>query len=393
MLSACFQREEPPASVVSSVKLCEVTTVVSQTHSCPHCSQSFPTLIALRGHITRLHASASEPSATASTRHTQRQLRHRFMSLALDGMPTCKLCLRTFAAFLNHHATNSCPGPPAQTNTAEQDKDPPKLHPHTTAVSSAPEPTKLSQPSDSQIHSVTIRPPPGLAPQSSPSALINDPHIIQLAQAPDWRPLAEALRAKHRSQGLKHCPVCHQWFTRTQDIFRHLKKQHPFALALDTERTNWVTARIVGARSPCSWCSAKAAYKTQHVAACPVLQQTITLRLLLRSPDSHDSRGGDRLLHTAEAEGGGSRACPPRMLGRESPSASSDGHRANRRGEESHIPGAGAQEIPPQGLERQRSREGVLGIVPENGLPDSCPVLLLDPDAQQWSPPTTTRRA
>ena len=117
----------------------------------------------------------------------------------------------------------------------------------------------------------------------------------------------------------------------------------------------------MGARSPCSWCSAKAAYKTQHVAACPVLQQTITLRLLLRSPGGHDPRCCDRLLRTAEAKGGGSRACSPRMLGRESTSDASDGHRAHCRREESHIPGAGAQEVPPQGLEGQRRWERFWG--------------------------------
>ena len=248
--SAHFQREELPPSVASSARPCEVTNVVSQSHPCPHCSQSFPTLIALRGHITRIHTTASELPAATHTRPTQRTLRHKFMSLALDGMPTCKLCLRTFAAwppFLNHRATQSCPGQPARTSSGEHSADMPEAPPSTVAVPPTTEKTAQSQLPVSQPYSISIRPPPGLEPQSPPSALINDPHIIELAQSQDWRPLAEALlaealRAKHRNQGLRHCPVCHQWFTRTQDIFRHLKKQHPFALALETERTNWLTA-------------------------------------------------------------------------------------------------------------------------------------------------------
>ena len=40
--------------------------------------------------------------------------------------------------------------------------------------------------------------------------------------------------------------------------------------------------RTAASRSPCRWCLAQASYKTQHVAACPVLQQVIALRLLIR---------------------------------------------------------------------------------------------------------------
>ena len=374
MLSAHFQRAEPPPSAASSARPCEVTKVVSQRHPCPHCSQIFPTLIALREHITRIHTTAPELPGAADTRPTQRLLRHKFMSLALDGMPTCKLCLRTFAAwppFLNHHATQSCPGQPARTSSGETSADIPEVRPSTTDVPSIAEKTLPNHLPVPQSHSTSIRPPPGLEPQSPSSALISEPHIIALAQAPDWRPLAEALRAKHRVQGLRHCPVCHQWFTRTQDIFRHLKKQHPFAPALETERTNWLAARTVGARSPCSWCSAKAAYKTQHVAACPVLQQTITLRLLLRSPNCHDSQRSNRLHNTAEAEGCRSRACSPRMLGREPTSDASDGHRALCRREESHVPGARATEVSPQGFEGQRRRERFWGPACSTDAPSS----------------------
>ena len=281
-------------------------------------------------------------------------LRHRFMSLALDGIPTCKLCLRKFAAwppFLNHHATQSCPGQPSRPSGADESADVSEAFSSTADIPSTEQQIPLTQPLLPQPLPSPIRPPPGLTPQFPPSALASDPHTIALAQAPDWRPLAEVLRAKHRDQGLRHCPVCHQWFTRTQDIFRHLRKQHPLALALDTERTNWLAARTVGARSPCSWCSAKASYKTQHVTACPVLQQTITLRLLLRSSDCHDSQRSDRIHDSAEAEGCRSRACSPRMLGREPTSDSTDGHRTLGRREEGHFPRSGAEEIPSQRIE------------------------------------------
>ena len=94
VLNAHFQRAEPPPSAVSSARPREVTNVVAQNHLCPHCSQTFPTLIALRGHITRTHTIDTAPLGSADTRPTQRTLRHQFMSLALEGMPTCKLCLK-----------------------------------------------------------------------------------------------------------------------------------------------------------------------------------------------------------------------------------------------------------------------------------------------------------
>ena len=175
VLSAHFQQAEPPPSAVSSARPREV--VVSQCHLCPHCSQTFPTLIALRGHITRTHTTAAEPPGAADTRPTQRMLRNKFMSLALDGMPTCKLCLRNFAAwppFLNHHATQSCPGQPARTSGVEESADASEALSSTAAIPSIAETTPSIHPPASQPPPSPISPPPGLAPQSSPSALAND---------------------------------------------------------------------------------------------------------------------------------------------------------------------------------------------------------------------------
>ena len=137
VLSAQFQLAETPPSAASSARPQEVTEVVSQCHLCPHCPQTFPTLIALRGHITRMHTSAVEPPGVVETKPTQRSLRNKFMSLALDGMPTCKLCHRTFAAwppFLNHHATNSCPGQPAKPSSVEEPADTPEAPSSNVAV-------------------------------------------------------------------------------------------------------------------------------------------------------------------------------------------------------------------------------------------------------------------
>ena len=69
--------------------------------------------------------------------------------------------------------------------------------------------------------------------------------------------------------------------------------------------------------------------------------------------------GAIDLHNSAETEGCGSRACPPRMLGRESTPSTSDGNRTLRGREEGNIPGSGAKEVPPQGLEGRRHREGL----------------------------------
>ena len=84
--------------------------------------------------------------------------------------------------------------------------------------------------------------------------------------------------------------------------------------------TNWFSARATGAASPCSWCSARASYKTQHVAGCPVLQQVITIWLIVRhdlSPEQlklapgdavERSTGGVRTSAVLGGEGDGSRS-------------------------------------------------------------------------------------
>ena len=123
---------QPSLARPSSPRLQEVTDVLSRTFQCPSCPQTFATLIALRTHYTKSHIStldaAAPPSRTDADAHTtppalhapatdapptsQLVLREKFMRYAKDGMPTCALCLRRFAAwppFLNHHHTNSCP--------------------------------------------------------------------------------------------------------------------------------------------------------------------------------------------------------------------------------------------------------------------------------------------
>ncbi|CAE7251059.1 unnamed protein product [Symbiodinium sp. CCMP2592] len=144
--------------------------------------------------------------------------------------------------------------------------------------------------SEPSLHQFVALPPASALPDPPPqSAALSDsmplmlrPEIRDLAAQDAWQPLAHHLRALHSRSGLQHCPVCHQWFTRTPDILLHLNKQHPLTALQTSMRADWLTARTAAARSPCSWCRQTVSYKTQHVAACPVLQQVITLRILIR---------------------------------------------------------------------------------------------------------------
>ncbi|CAE6950667.1 unnamed protein product [Symbiodinium sp. CCMP2592] len=311
--SAHLSPTTQPVQGTSRCSLMDVSGIVTRTYACPHCPQTFPTLIALRTHCTKSHGPSSDqvvappaepdvphgstktmpppgnaaatliPSTSEGVSHlrppSQQQLRARFMHFAKDGMPHCTLCNRKFAAwppFLNHHYTNSCP---AQVHDESLIKNP--------AAPAASSSVSAADPASSVDHSELPAAPPTQADASSPTVtpsdalpLLQRPAIRDLALQDDWQLLARQLRSMHTGQGLKHCPVCHQWFTRTQDIFRHLKRQHPLPAILESLRADWLTARTAAARSPCSWCRLTVSFKTQHVAACPVLQQTITLRLL-----------------------------------------------------------------------------------------------------------------
>ena len=280
----------PSSSLPPRVCLQEVTGVLSQTFQCPSCPQTFATLIALRTHFTKSHVNKSDsnvldpsaeadaqcappasqtPTVAATKRVSQLQLREKFMRYAKDGMPTCVLCLRRFAAwppFLNHRHTNSCP--------AIDHVDASSTHPQVPSAASAvinvssndspPAPPEASAPTAPPLSPATA-----LAEDSGP--LISRRVVRDLAAQDDWVPLAHYLRDLHSRAALHHCPICHQWL-----------KQHPLTRIQASLRADWLQARTAAARSPCSWCKASASYKTQHVAACPVLQQSITLRLLVR---------------------------------------------------------------------------------------------------------------
>ncbi|CAE7539323.1 unnamed protein product [Symbiodinium sp. CCMP2592] len=276
-----------PGRETSCCSLMDVSGIVTRTYACPHCPQTFPTLIALRTHCTKSHGPSSdqavappvEPDAPPVSTETttspdsaaatlvsstgagvphsrppsQQQLRARFMHFAKDGMPHCTLCNRKFAAwppFLNHHYTNSCP---AQVHDDSLIKNP--------AAPAASSSVSAVNPDSSADHSELPATSPAQADASSPTVahsdtlpLLQRPDIRALALQDDWQPLARQLRSMHTGQGLKHCPVCHQWFTRTQDIFRHLKRQHPLPVILESLRADWLTARTAAARSLCSWC-------------------------------------------------------------------------------------------------------------------------------------------
>ena len=166
------------------------------------------------------------------------------MRYAKDGMPTCTLCLRRFAAwppFLNHHHTNSCPA------IDHADVSSTGLQAPSAASSVIGTPSAVP-PATSALADSSLS--PAVVPAKDSGPLISRSVIRDLAAQDDWMPLAHHFRDLHSRAALHHCPICHQWFTRTQDIFRHLKKQHPLTKIQDSLRADWLQARTAAARSP-----------------------------------------------------------------------------------------------------------------------------------------------
>ncbi|CAE6966199.1 Pol [Symbiodinium sp. CCMP2592] len=261
---------------MSRCGLVDVSGVIARTYTCPHCPQTFPTLIALRTHCTKSHGkpapdipssvdpeppsasilhttsvrreAAAPPAAVVSTPSpaippSQKELRARFMQFAKDGMPHCLLCDRQFAAwppFLNHHYTNSCP---AQAHDGSLVKDPAAPAASSSVLVAESVPDATPQTSD-LVPPVGVDTPPPVEVPSHQLPLLQRSDIRTLACQEDWQPLAHYLRSLHSAHGLRHCPVCHQWFTRTQDIFRHLKRQHPLPALQESMRADWLTARL-----------------------------------------------------------------------------------------------------------------------------------------------------
>ncbi|CAE7434886.1 Dcun1d2, partial [Symbiodinium sp. CCMP2456] len=81
--ASCVEPDAPASA--PTARLVEVTSVVSRPFSCPHCPQTFATLIAMRTHCTRTHKPQPADEADAQD---------RYMRYAVDGMPQCSLCKR-----------------------------------------------------------------------------------------------------------------------------------------------------------------------------------------------------------------------------------------------------------------------------------------------------------
>ena len=141
-------------------------------------------------------------------------------------MPTCTLCRLRGNPFLNHPHTRSCPAYPTEVHLL----------------------------ASSQVDTLVPAKEP---PCSSDTAPPTDPVALETASAadnPDESTMPLCLRASVQSLASS------------------------LSAPLEKLRTDWLSARAVGATSPCSWCVAKAAYESQHGSGWFVLQQTVTIR-------------------------------------------------------------------------------------------------------------------
>ena len=88
---------QQPASGNGRVRLVEVTHLVSEPHTCPTCSQQFPSFHALNVHIGKQHPQSRAPKEKnlAARNRTDDSLRQ----YAVRGLPQCCYCLRRFHAW------------------------------------------------------------------------------------------------------------------------------------------------------------------------------------------------------------------------------------------------------------------------------------------------------
>ena len=222
----------------NSAKLVEIGHLATaQQHPCPECGVYFACQASLRCHRTRRHGqSPQEEMATVRKRYP--------MEHAVDGMPTCRHCQKSFAGwpqFAQHIWRRTCHMQPQ------------------------------GQPNVSSSMTGGALPP------------ARDPRIKQLLQQDGWRSLAAD--PSFQKQMLHHCPICLQWVASSPYIKAHLTRKHPeHAEALKATQQ---TCRQFGSeiRQPCSWCNT--AYKcrpARHLVQCVVLFTSRLLAAILNSP-------------------------------------------------------------------------------------------------------------
>ena len=246
LVLASFRVNQPTPSTGS--QLIEVTQLLRARFHCPQCGQTFPSHHALQVHIGKSHKKPTPTSPTQDPKPCyQRRNDERFRIHALNGLPTCRHCHRSFHGwpeFSGHFRGSACPVL------------------HAAPDSTAP---RCSLPILAKGASV---PEEGTERGQEPTPLFHRPDLQLLAKRNQVRQLATAI---YNSGRLNFCPECGQWCTHPKYLSRHANKIHPHLAQHHALIQRWARSKN-RASQPCEWC--QAAYKTRpltHLQSCPVL--------------------------------------------------------------------------------------------------------------------------
>ena len=220
-----------------------------EAHVCPTCGVSYSTRAALKTHVTKQHANATE---------TQPEV-PGFSKLAdsSGGLPRCKHCEKCFPTWqlLERHIAGG--------------------HCHARPVSDLP-----------------AKPSPML--ESGPNVVAD----IKLAHHPDMLQLVTTygpnfiLHVAERHKYLQKCLICGQWLATSKVVKLHYKGSHP-EVYQHTARASLECGKFPGSGCPCAYCGCKTKQPRHHKLQCSVLwqfclQQYIILRVppaKMTSPD------------------------------------------------------------------------------------------------------------
>ena len=265
---------------------------------CPHCHQDLPTQHALRIHIG-LHHKDQLPEKRGTIISFSAPLH------AVDGMPTCRLCRRSFTTWRQlklHIGRGSCPNlggssfllhPPDSDNHHLRGPEP--------AASEAVQPK------------CTARPPPETAmPDASDKSAAYTPLVLQPsfhACLDNWEVLLTCRETK--AQLSCRCVLCGMWVAMPKHMKQHYNKTHHHLHPDLREATAALCTsfkRQFTRNRSCKYCGTLVGAASRHTVQCTVLHQlclaTIYCQRGLHRQDTHDTGVRDLCsLHAVRTAG------------------------------------------------------------------------------------------
>ena len=249
--------ESPPTSTASVI----VPVSTAQTISCPTCGIYFPDIRSMRIHHAKEHkiSLVNAQQEDVSARRDVDVSEH-----AVDGMPTCKHCNRTFPTFVvfKKHILNACPVLKGMTQA--------------TAPASTQGPTQTSLGQSCR--------------ESDAVPMMKRPDIVQFVLNHSWR---ELLRDRSVCATLKNwCIQCGQWVSDVgSGIKTHMRSTHPDLWLLKKEAEDRTSKAGLVAQSPCKYCGAVVKQPGAHLKHCGPVFHASVLALAVAKEHGDGGRG------------------------------------------------------------------------------------------------------